>query len=108
MERFQQHPVGIAMDDAFYGRPSLVADRVGQLAWRDLGLGAARHELPRDRIVGQARAVDQGDHLRRDGDRHRLRGVLQPRIGRQEALALESFQGTQRRHGGVEIGGRAA
>ena len=100
MQRLQQHAVGIAMDDAFYGRAGLVADRVGQFGGRDFGLLPARHELPRDRVVREIRAIDQRRHLRGDGDRHRLRGVLQPRIGRQQALAFKVVQGTQRRHDG--------
>ena len=101
MQRLQQHAVGIAMHDALDRRARLVADRVGQLLGRDLGLGDARHELARDRI-GRIGAVDQPQHLGRDGDRHRLGGLRQPRIGRDEPLAFQGLQGAQGLHGGVK------
>jgi hypothetical protein len=72
MQGLQQHAVGIAMHDPLDRRARLVADRVGELLRRDLGLAHIGHELPRDRIVRQIAAVDQADHLGRDRDRHRL------------------------------------
>ena len=93
--------------DTPYG-PTSADIQVGEFAGRDFGLGAARHELPGDRIVGQARTVDQRHHLRGDRDRHGLRGILQPRVGGQESLAFQSFQGTQGRHGGAGIVATAA
>ena len=87
------------MDDALHGRARLVADRVGQLGGRDLGLGDARHELPRDRIGGIV-APDQVEHLGRQRDRHRLRRRREARIWLHEPLALEGLQRAQRVHGG--------
>ena len=68
----------------------------------DLGLGGAGHELAGDRIVRGIGAVDQRQHLGRDGDRHRLRGRRQARVGRQQPLAFEGVERAQGLHGGAQ------
>ena len=47
----EQHPVGIAMHDAFERTVRVVADRVGQFVRPHIKFGSVRHELARDRIV---------------------------------------------------------
>lgn len=56
------------MNEAFDRLVGEVSDRVGQLLWAYIELGAARHELERNRIVGFA-AIDQACERRRNGRR---------------------------------------
>ena len=65
VERLQQHPVGIAVDDAGDGRVGLVADRVGPLLGRGDEFLGPGDELAADPVLG---AGDQLGHRR--GDRH--------------------------------------
>src|SRR5439155_6724602 len=69
MNELEQHPVGIAMDDAGDGRMHVVADRIGALAGPLHQLPGIRNELSRDRVVGIFR-VDQRGNVRRY--RHRI------------------------------------
>jgi hypothetical protein len=64
---FQQHAVGIAVDDPLDRAVGLVADRIAGLAGAFQQLGLAGHELAGDR-VGFVGRIDQRRHVR--GDRH--------------------------------------
>jgi hypothetical protein len=63
--------------------------------------------LPRDRIAGVG-TIDQPEHLGRDRDRHRLRRLGEPRIGLDQAFALQRLEGSQGLHGGACIAGNTA
>ena len=68
VDDFQQHPIGIAVDDPLDGAECVIADRIAAVLRTLLKLARLRHELPRDRIewiVG----VNDVEHRRRDGDR---------------------------------------
>src|SRR5260221_8690639 len=68
MNQLEQHPIGIAMDDAGARRMGIVADWIGALAGQLDQFPRVRNELPRDRIVGIF-AVDQRYDIRGHGDR---------------------------------------
>jgi hypothetical protein len=63
--------------------------------------------LARDR-VRRVGAFDQVEHLGRDGDRHRLSGGGEPRVGRDQSFALQRLEGPHGLHGGRHIAGNTA
>ncbi len=71
VERLQQHPVGIAVDEAGEGAVGVVADRVGALVRGRLDLFGAGNELAGDG-VGRVGRVDQLGHV--GGERDRVAG----------------------------------
>ena len=78
IDELEQHPVRIAVHDAFDRAVRLVADRI--MAFLRLHVQFARigHELPRDRIVRIGR-IDQVGERRRDGDGVARRHLFQRR-----------------------------
>ncbi len=67
VDELEQHPVGIAVHDAFDRAERIVADRIAAFPRLRLQLARIGYELPRDRIV-RVGAVDQVGDRRRDGD----------------------------------------
>ncbi len=62
--RFQEHAIGVTMNDAGDRGPALVADRVGTFFRRFGKLRRCRHKLRRDRVGGINR-IDQFRHVLR-------------------------------------------
>jgi len=80
-QKFQKHPVGITMDDAFDRRVAVVPDRIDAFFGKYRKFVNGRHELRGNGIVS-IRGIDQRKHrwcnryreLRRDGLKLRSRG----------------------------------
>ena len=78
IDELEQHPVRVAVHDAFDRAVRLVADRVVAFLRFHMQLARIGHELPRDRIVRIGR-IDQVGERRRDGDGVARRHALQRR-----------------------------
>src|SRR5262249_50059355 len=82
MGQLQQHPIAIAVHNAFDGRELLLAQRVGTLSGQLVEFAEVGHKLARDRILGLA-APNEGSELAGYGDRIALSHARKPRhIGR--------------------------
>ena len=106
IDDFEQHAVGIAVDDAFDRTERIVADRIAALLGLLDKLARVGHELPRDRIVRIA-AVDRGGHHRRD--RHRIargdRGELIEPLARHQRRAAKRVNAAQGGRAGLHASG---
>ncbi len=111
MDDLQEHPVGIAMDDALHRRMGGVADRVGALLRPDVELALVGQELARDRVIGAApppsapmaglTATRSGPRLWSQPPPPPARQARRGEVGRraQGALGSKRSHGPKGRHG---------
>ena len=100
MGELKQHPVGIAMHDAFDRAMSIVADRIEQFFGPMIEFIRRGYELARDRVMGIV-AIDQVRQSWRQRDcvtrRHRVqRGAL---FGWRKSVPAKLRRRAKRRHG---------